>query len=153
MTATAEELQRQETVLVFPRFSEETAWEIGTALVEAARRAKAPVVINIRTPDRTLFHVALPGSVPDNDHWARRKSNVTLRCHQSSLLVGRRLAAKGASVGSEFGLVPLDYAAHGGSFPIRVADVGVIGAITVSGLASEDDHAIIVAAISAHLNL
>ena len=154
MTAapSVEDLQRQETALVFPRFSEETAWEIGTALAAAARHATAPVVIDIRTPDRTLFHAALPGSVPDNDHWARRKSNITLRCHQSSLLVGRRLAAKGASVGSEFGLDPLDYAAHGGSFPIRVAEVGVIGAITVSGLASEEDHAMIVAAISAHLN-
>ena len=147
-----EDLQRQETVLVFARFSEETAWEIGTALAAIAQHAKAPVVIDIRTPDRTLFHAALPGSVPDNDHWARRKSNITLRCHHSSLLVGRRLAAKGASVGSEFGLDPLVYAAHGGSFPIRVAEVGVIGAITVSGLASEEDHAMIVAAISAHLN-
>ena len=148
-----EDLERQETTLVFPRFSEDTAWEIGTALVAAARRDTAPVVVDIRTPDRTLFHAALPGSTPDNDHWARRKSNLTLRLHQSSLRAGRRLAAKGTSVGSDLGFDPLDYAGHGGSFPIRVANVGVIGAITVSGLASEEDHAMIVAAIGAHLDL
>ena len=123
----------------------------GTALVAAGRRTAAPVVVDIRTPDRTLFHAALPGSAPDNDHWARRKSNLTMRCHQSSLLVGLQLAAKGASLGSVRGLDPLDYSDHGGSFPIRVVDTGVIGAITVSGLASEDDHAMIVAAIRAHL--
>jgi uncharacterized protein (UPF0303 family) len=148
-----EDLERQEAMLVFPRFSEDTAWEIGTALVAAARRVAAPVVVDIRTPDRTLFHAALPGSAPDNDHWARRKSNLTLRLHQSSLRAGRGLAAKGASVGSDLGLDPLNYAAHGGSFPIRVANVGVIGAITVSGLVSEEDHAMIVTAIRAHLDL
>ena len=114
-----EDLEEQEAMLVFPRFSEETAWEIGTALVAAGRRTAAPVVVDIRTPDRTLFHAALPGSAPDNDHWARRKSNLTMRCHQSSLLVGLQLAAKGASLGSVRGLDPLDYSDHGGSFPIR----------------------------------
>ena len=146
-----EDLEEQEAMLVFPRFSEETAWEIGTALVAAGRRTAAPVAVDIRTPDRTLFHAALPGSAPDNDHWARRKSNLTMRYHQSSLLVGLQLAAKGASLGSVRGLDPLDYSDHGGSFPIQVVDTGVIGAITVSGLASEDDHAMIVAAIRAHL--
>ena len=148
-----EDLEQQERTLVFPRFSEETAWEIGTALVAAARRTAAPVVVDIRTPDRTLFHAALPGSAPDNDHWARRKSNLTLRRHQSSLRAGLRLAAKGSILGADLGLDPLDYSDHGGSFPIRVADVGVIGAITVSGLASEEDHAMIVAAIREHLGL
>ena len=74
-----------------------------------------------------------------------------MRWHQSSLRAGRRLAAKGAKLGTEHGLDPLDYADHGGSFPIRVEGVGVIGAITVSGLASEEDHAMIVAAITEHL--
>src|SRR6476646_4874969 len=98
-----EDLEQQETTLVFPRFSEETAWEIGTALVATARRTNAPVVVDIRTPDRTLFHAALPGSAPDNDHWARRKSNLTMRWHQSSLRAGVRLAAKGARLSSDSG--------------------------------------------------
>jgi uncharacterized protein (UPF0303 family) len=80
MTAPSlEDLEQRETMLVFSRFSEDTAWEIGTALVATARRATAPVVVDIRTPDRTLFHAALPGSAPDNDHWARRK-RATSRC-------------------------------------------------------------------------
>jgi uncharacterized protein (UPF0303 family) len=152
-TASLDDLERQEKSLVFPRFSEATALEIGMSLVAAARRAAAPVVVDIRTPDRTLFHAALPGSTPDNDHWARRESNLTLRQHQSSLRAGLRLTAEGAVLCADRGLDPLHYSDHGGSFPVRVADVGVIGAITVSGLASEDDHAMIVTAITKYLGL
>ncbi len=144
-------LEEQEARLVFSAFNEETAWAIGTALVAAAAAAAAPVVIDIRTPDRTLFHAALPGSVPDNDHWARRKSATVLRYHRASLLVGARLAAKGTALESAVGIDPLEFAAHGGSFPVRVAGVGVVAAITVSGLASEDDHAMIVAVLEDYL--
>lgn len=148
---TLDELENQETRLVFSRFTEETAWEIGAALTAAARQAAAPVVVDIRTPDRTLFHAALPGSAPDNDHWARRKSAMTLRRHQSSLRIGLRMAERGQSVGPDLGLDPEVYSAHGGSFPVRVEGVGVVGAITVSGLASAEDHAMIVAVLEAHL--
>ena len=56
------------------------------------------VVINIRTPDRTLFHAALPGSAPLNDRWVRRKSNTALHFHLASLHVGRNMAAKGETL-------------------------------------------------------
>lgn len=141
---TLEELEHQEATLVFPHFDEDTALELGTALVAQARAQSAPVVIDIRSPDRTFFHAALPGSAPDNDHWARRKSNTVLRKHRASMLVGMKLAAKGSAIGAELGMDPMKYSAHGGSFPIRVAGSGVVGAVTVSGLASEEDHAMIV---------
>lgn len=154
MTATTismETLIGQEETLVFSSFDEDTALEIGERLVEVATDQHAPVVINIRTPDRLLFHAALPGSSPDNDHWARRKSNVTLRFHKSSMRVGEAMRLKGRSIGPEIGLDPLDYASHGGSFPARVAGVGVVAAITVSGLASHEDHAMIVTVIEDYL--
>ena len=146
-----EELERQEASLVLTRFNEETAWALGSALVAAAREQNAPVVVDIRTADRTLFHAALPGSVPDNDYWARRKSNVVLRRHTSSMLASKQLDATGQPIEQAFRLDPADYAAHGGSFPIRIAGVGVIAAVTVSGLASEAAHALIVAALDRHL--
>ncbi|NKN38454.1 heme-degrading domain-containing protein [Agrobacterium sp. a22-2] len=154
MTATTismETLIGQEETLVFSSFDEDTALEIGERLVEVATDQHAPVVINIRTADRLLFHAALPGSSPDNDHWARRKSNVTLRFHKSSMRVGESLRLKGRSIGPEIGLDPLDYASHGGSFPARVAGVGVVAAITVSGLASHEDHQMIVTVIEDYL--
>ncbi len=45
------------------------------------------------------------------------------------------------------------YAAHGGSFPLRVgaAGTGVIGTVSVSGLPQEVDHAFLVEALEAFL--
>ncbi len=146
-----ETLARQEDECVFPAFDERTALAIGLALCEAARVQSAPVVINIRTPDRVLFHAALPGSSPHNDDWARRKSNVVLRFHQSSLRVGESFRLKGKTIGAALGLDEMEHAAHGGSFPVRVRGTGVIGAITCSGLPSAEDHALIVGVILAYL--
>lgn len=39
----------------------------------------------------------------------------------------------------------------GGSVPIRVRGAGVVAALTISGLSSEDDHALAVEAIRAVL--
>ncbi|MDO6962372.1 heme-degrading domain-containing protein [Rhizobium alvei] len=157
MTQTHEErmaiMAKQETIASFPNFNEEAAFDLGSAIYAIARGRRAPVVIGIRTPDRTLFHAAMPGSSPDNDHWLRRKSNIVLRFHQSSLMFGETLAAKGRQVGPELGLDPLDYAAHGGSFPIRVKKTGVIGAVTVSGLPSIEDHRMVIEALSLYLKV
>ncbi|OKH87567.1 heme-degrading domain-containing protein [Thalassospira sp. TSL5-1] len=145
-------LARQEETLVFDGFDENTAWKLGTALVEAAQARNAPVVVNIRTPNRTLFHAALPGAVPANDEWARRKSNLVLREHQSSYRFGMALKAKHKGL-VDHGIDFADYADHGGSFPLRVKGAGVIGAITVSGLASHEDHEMIVGVLSAILKV
>jgi len=69
----------------------------------------------------------------------------------SSFLVGRRLAVRGQELDAAYGVDPARYAAHGGAFPIRVRDVGVVGVVTVSGLPQADDHALVVEAVSAHL--
>lgn len=145
-------LAGQEDALVFKAFNEITAIEVGEHLLRAARAGDLPVVINIRTADRVLFHAALPGSSPDNDEWARRKSNVTLRFHRSSMRVGENYRLKGREVCVELGLDPIDYASHGGSFPVRVAGTGVVAAITVSGLTSEDDHGLIVRVLEDYLS-
>lgn len=146
-----ETLAGQEEALVFKAFDEITAIEIGEHLMRAARAGDLPVVINIRTADRVLFHAALPGSSPDNDEWARRKSNVALRFHKSSMRVGENYRLKGREICAELGLDPIDYASHGGSFPVRVSGTGVVAAITVSGLASEDDHGLIIRVLEDYL--
>ncbi|MBU0737444.1 MAG: heme-degrading domain-containing protein [Alphaproteobacteria bacterium] len=146
-----ETIERQESLLVFKSFDERVSLDVGQRIVDLALSQKAPVVIDIRTPDRTLFHAALPGASPDNDHWARRKSNVTLRMHKASLRVGELNRARGRIVSAEIGLDPMDYADHGGSFPVRVEGTGVVAAITVSGLKSEEDHAMIVTVLEAYL--
>ena len=140
---TSERLAAEEARLVLPKFDEVTALALGTILVDLAHAENLPIVINIRTADRTLFHAALPGSAPLNDAWARRKSNVALMFQKSSLLVGTLMREKGSSLADE-GLPDADYADHGGAVPIRVAGVGVVAVATVSGLPQRDDHALVV---------
>ena len=139
----------QEKKLVLARFDETNAWDLGQRLVDRALALDAPVVIDIRTPSRTLFHAALPGSAPDNDMWARRKSNVVFHFHRSSYAIELEHRRKGRTIGPELGLNLTDYADHGGSFPVRIRHVGVVAAITVSGLASKDDHGLIVDVLTA----
>lgn len=140
------ELEDQHARLILPAFNEDTALQLGLILVEIARTENLPVVINIRTPDRTLFHVALAGAAPLNDRWALRKSNTALHYQTASLLVGRRMAVKGDTLATN-GLSEAEFAVHGGSVPIRVQSVGVVAAATVSGLPQVDDHALVVRAL------
>lgn len=139
-------LQAEAADLILPAFAEDQALDLGARLVALARAGALPVVIDIRTADRTLFHAALPGASPLNDLWARRKSATALMFQESSLLVGLRLRAKGDTL-ADNGLNPADYADHGGAVPIRVAGLGVVAVATVSGLPSRDDHALVVQAM------
>lgn len=139
-------LKAEAAGLVFPAFTEDTALELGLALVALARADALPVVIDIRTADRTLFHAALPGAAPLNDLWAQRKSATALMFQKPSMLVGLEGAAKGQTLAIH-GLDPARYADHGGAVPVQVAGVGVVAVATVSGLPSRDDHALVVQAM------
>ena len=143
---TIEELEAEAAELVLPAFDETSALRLGAILVDIALAEDLPVVIDIRTPDRTLFHAALPGAPPLNDLWARRKSNAALMFQQSSLLIGLRNKAKGKTLEDE-GLSPVDHADHGGAVPIRVAGVGLVAVATVSGLPQVEDHKLVVRGI------
>ena len=143
-------LEAQEQRLVFPAFDETTAWALGQKLVELGLSRAHPIVINIRTLNRTLFHAALPGSTPLNDKWAARKSNTCLLFQQASFLVGSRMRAKGGNL-AVHGCDTENYSESGGSFPIRVAGTGIVAAVTVSGLPQEEDHSLVVEALTALL--
>ncbi len=144
-------LAQQEQRLRFQKFGEDTAWEIGAKLQALGRARTLPIVIDIRLANRQLFYAALAGSTPDNPEWVRRKSNVVFRYLKSSYRVGRELAQKNDTLDQNRGVSPMDYAPHGGSFPIHVESAGIIGAITVSGLPQREDHNLVVEVLAAHL--
>ncbi|MFF7854897.1 heme-degrading domain-containing protein [Streptomyces sp. NPDC007904] len=146
-----EELEAQERRLVFRRFTYEDAWALGSLLVEMARERQVPVAVDIHRAGQQLFHAALPGSAPDNDAWIARKRRVVERYGSASYLVGARHRAKGTTFEESSRLDPDTYAAHGGSFPITVEGVGVIGAVTVSGLPQLQDHRFVVEALERFL--
>jgi uncharacterized protein (UPF0303 family) len=145
------DLTAEEEELQLASFTADDAWTLGTALVAAARRAQAPVAIDISRNRHQLFHAALPGAAPDNDSWIRRKARVVHRFGHSSLYMRQLCAAEGTTLEDKFGLDPRRYAAHGGAVPILVRSVGPVGVVVVSGLPQLEDHRMVVTALRALL--
>jgi uncharacterized protein (UPF0303 family) len=146
-------LEQQQELLQFSRFTNDDAWDLGSLLVGVAQARGLVLTVDIRRHGHQLFHAALPGTTPDNDTWIERKIRVVNRFGDSSYLVGRRLALAGRVLDEASGVEPILHAAHGGSFPINVRDVGVVGTVTVSGLPQAEDHALVVEVLRTFLGV
>jgi uncharacterized protein (UPF0303 family) len=147
VAALVAEVEEQERELVLPRFTHDDAWRLGCLLVELATERDLAVTIDVRKGPQQVFHAALEGTTPDNDSWVERKVRTVYRFGASSYLVGLRAKAKGRDFSETHQLPLQEYAAHGGAFPVRVDGVGIVGVVTVSGLAQADDHALVVEAL------
>jgi len=141
----------QEKTLVFPEFNEETAFRIGSAIRASAIAAGHGIVADVRTWERPLFYMALPGSTGDNPNWVRRKANTVRILGKSTYRVVLEKSFDGDFFPPRRGLDNMDVVLAGGGFPVRVKGAGLIGAITVSGLHERDDHRVVVEAICDHL--
>ncbi len=148
-----DKIKQQEMALRFESFSEADAWALGSQMREAAIALKHPFVIDIRIAGRNLFYTALPGTTPANESWVQRKINVVMRLHKSSYRVGRELASSGRQLDESQGVLPIEFATHGGCFPIAIKNTGVVGTITVSGIPQRDDHNFVVEHICRYLKL
>src|SRR5215216_4252682 len=145
------QLLYEEQELQFMSFNEATAWQIGCQLVERALKEHLPITIDITRGSHQLFHTSLHGTSSDNDEWVKRKVRLVYRFGHSSFYMGQLLQSKGKSIKEAYLLSESEYAPHGGCFPIVVKGTGMIGTITVSGLAQEDDHKFVVQAIRDYL--
>ncbi|CAO3650598.1 unnamed protein product [Mucor fragilis] len=130
----------QEEKCQFTSFTSEDALSLGLALLENVKPFKKSVVIDITLNGHQLFRYGMNGTSKDNDEWVRRKNNTVNRFGRSSFYVGRYIASQGKTVEEKYFVSEKDYATHGGAFPLKIKNVGVVGTITVSGLAQEDDH-------------
>ncbi len=144
-------LREQEAELQFTEFSNETALEVGLALLEAARATGKAVTIDITRAGQQLFHYAMSGTSVDNDEWVKRKSNTVRRFGHSSYFMGISLKNAGQSIEQKYLLPESEYAAHGGSFPLLIRNVGGAGTITVSGLPQAEDHELVVTTLRTFL--
>ena len=149
--ALIEELKQQEQELQFASFSNADAVAIGLDLHRMARERSLPITIDIARNGQQLFHLAMPGTSADNDQWIIRKCRLANRMQMSSFHIGIMLKDMGTTLEEGFYISSMDYACHGGCFPIYIKNTGMIGTITVSGLAQEDDHKVVVEAIRAYL--
>ncbi len=140
-------LEQEEQELQFTVFTNETALKIGLLLAERAKKESKSIAIDINRSGHQLFHYSCEGSSPDNDQWILRKSRVVNRFQHCSYYIAVELAKSGCTMEDRYHINSFDYAASGGSFPIIIKNVGVVGTITVSGMPEEVDHDWVVTAI------
>jgi len=144
-------LLREEQELQFVSFNEETAWKLGSQMVEQCMKDGLPIAIDITLGARQLFHASLGGASVDNDEWVRRKVRLVYRVGHSSFYVGQELKSKSKSIEEAYLLPESEYAPHGGCFPVIVKGTGMVGTVTVSGLPQEEDHKLVVQSIRKYL--
>lgn len=142
-------LEAEAARLILPAWSQADALRLGQWLVAEGMAQALPVLIDIRTPQMTLFRAVLPGAGALNDLWALRKSNTALLFGAASLLVQHRLKAAGREL-SHHGCTPDRFADSGGAVPLVTAQ-GLQAVATVSGLPQLRDHRLVVAGIDAVL--
>lgn len=141
----------EEEELQFTKFTEDTAWQLGSNLMARAAAERLSITIDITRGDHQFFHASRPGTSADNDEWVKRKVRLVYRFGHSSFYIGQLLKSKGKRLEEAYLISENHYAPHGGCFPINVRGTGVVGTITVSGLAQEDDHKLVVEAIREYL--
>lgn len=146
-------LEMQEEILQFTHFTNEDAWELGNMIVAEIRKRNLSVAVTIRLNNGfTVFRYAANGTNMQNERWMERKFNSVRMLEQSSLLSCMKLKKAEKTLADWF-LDENDYAAVGGGFPIRVEEVGVIGAVIVSGLPHMADHDLAVKCIGRYLHI
>ena len=145
------EIAEQEERLQFERFTHADALELGLLLVRFGTERSLTITVDVTKGEQQVFHAALAGTTADNDDWVARKTRTVRRFGSSSFLIGRRFKEQGKDFNEATGLPLSLYAAHGGCFPIVIREAGLIGTVTVSGLAQADDHALVVEALEIFL--
>lgn len=148
-----EVLEMQEDVLQFSHFTNRDAWELGSMMVNEALKRNMSVAVTIRLNNGyTVFQHGCDGTSLDHERWQTRKYNTVKVKEMSTLRAYTYLQAQGQTL-ADWYMDPAEYAACGGGFPIRVEEVGVIGAICVSGLEHVTNHDFIVKCVSKYLHV
>lgn len=141
INALMEIIKEQENTYELDYVNEELALQMGIYVIRRAREMGKPVATRITLNRRTLFAFSMTGTKPESDNWIRRKENIAYATNASSYYW---------ECWCELGEHPLewrgmsyeDYAPAGGCFPLKVKGAGMVGTLTISGMASHKDHAL-----------
>lgn len=141
---TSAQLAEQARELELPAFDVSEALNVGEIALSIAHQRTLRITIEIWVGDRLIFKAALPGTSEENDDWLRRKHNVVKQFDESTLAVRVRHEELSQDFYETTGLPEVDFAAHGGGWPIKVTGRGTVGFMGISGLPQVDDHKLIV---------
>lgn len=135
-----QQLENVEMDLQFESFTNEDALNLGMILINYAKENNKAVAIHIERNRVPLFTHLMDGTSEENVFWLYRKKRVVDHYNRSSHYIAARFEKQGTTHDESSLLQSSDYQAVGGSFPIRIKDVGVIGTVTVAGLTPQLDH-------------
>ena len=141
-------LAEQEAALQFPAFDPEMAWKLGSLLRTKLERARAGGSVEIEVAGHVWFSCVTVGATPGQANWIRRKRNTVRHFARCTYAIGRKLELEGATLLERHSLSEVDYAAHGGGFPIALRGTGMVGTVVLSGLPQRDDHNLVVEALA-----
>lgn len=140
-------IAEQERLLRFNSFSSETAWALGGLLRRQALGLDAAMSFEIQVAGRTLFSCITHDAPASQADWIRRKRNSVMRFGRSTYALGLELDGK--TIEQRHGLSELEFAMHGGGFPILLPETGLVGSVIASGLPQRQDHNLVVSALAA----
>ncbi|MDF2155176.1 heme-degrading domain-containing protein [Vibrio sp. CAU 1672] len=144
-------LLAQEKALQFSEFNPDIALQLGSLIKQNAECKGASVAIDITLNGHCLFRHAMRGTSIDNQEWITRKRNVVDRYQHSSWYMGQYFKAKGKTIEEAAFVDSKQFAPFGGSFPLIIKNVGVVGSISVSGLPQYEDHLLVVETLKSFL--
>lgn len=146
---TPDYLLEQEKQTMLKSFTLSDAQKLGAHVINESGDNIETLTVTIYLGDRLVYARAGENSTYENDFWAKRKANVVKHHEHSSMYVRQNCEADEEGYYRLNGLDSLDYAIHGGAFPIFVEQVGFVGVLAVSGLPMEEDHDITYRSIKA----
>lgn len=148
MSLTLDQLLVQEQALQFRYFDDDIAWQLGNYLHQLSYERDLSVALEVYVFDRVLFSSSRIGftkvegcSIP------LMRNNVLSSGHSShylSLFYCSNFAYSAGKFSGKAAMPGQQITAMGGSFPIKLHNGPLIGAITCAGLASIDDHNLVV---------
>lgn len=142
----------QENRLRFEGFSRIDALKLGNLICETAvRKYGAPVAVKVMMDGITAFSHFMGDTGLKNEWWMSCKYNTVLKTKTSSLRALLEFST-GRRKWDTWCRQTNSYYLCGGAFPLHYINGDMFGCVLVSGLTHEEDHQLIVDALSGMLN-
>ena len=144
------ELLEHELSTTLISLNNEDALAIGKLATEIGISRNLPIAIQVQIGEWIVFKAALPGSKPENDGWIKRKANVVLLKHHSTMYERVLAEENSRDWHLDNGVEDATHAIHGGGFPLTTKE-GFKGILLISGLPQVEDHLLGVEVITEYL--